>query len=297
MRKRLQYAMPRVPLVKLKQKKNDATGETDDPTGAAETMVGVMAKRIQQGNKAREIAPKRGKVPLGGDIEHDESDSEEDHFDKIQAGNNGVQGAAADERFYGPDENHLNRKAQNIGDQDLIVEKEEMDMMERLVAKIERQNKGKKLRLVLFEGDTDNIVAADEAKTKIKNDNESPEQLRTNEVSSATEVEVEAMVHYEDHEKRVVLQNDMEKNNTPGVRLEEYPMNPAGGAKPKQISTRARGKKNKKVRGRQDARKKAQKKNTIKKQGTAEARWGLDESSESDGDWDCDGGDVPLLRR
>ncbi len=256
MRKRLQYAMPRVPLVKLWQRNNDVTeGETGDPTGAGETMVGAMAKRIQQANKAREIAPKKGKVPLGGDIEHDQPDSgDESHFDQTQVEHSVFQAAEVDERCLGTELCILIRKGQNIcvHDQHFNIDQEDMDTMNRLVAKIERQNEGKNLKLVLVEGDSDNIVAGNKRKTKNKKEDERPNECRMNEVSSANKGEVEALVHHEDHKNVDVLQDYLPKSKAQDFRFEEFVMNPAGGAKPKQLTTMVRGKKHTKAGGRQN---------------------------------------------
>ncbi len=291
--------MPRVPLKKLKQKKVGIQGETDDPGGAADTMVGAMAKRIQQANKVRACAPEIEKVPLGGDIEHNkhETDSDESNFDNFQVGNNVVQAAAAQERLVDTERDVFNGN-ENIfvHGQHLNVHKEDMDTMKWFLAKLERQNKGKNLRLVLLEGDKYNNVVRDNV--RINKDDEVHDKLRIIELDTSTKVEVEATVHQVEESQNIDgIQENLEEKITSHTEIKGNVniLNPAGGAKPKQITRNARQMHNLGVRRKQLLGMRPQKPDKIEKDGTAEARWGLDESSESDGGCDCDDGGIPLL--
>ncbi len=297
MRKRLVYAMPRVPLQRLKQRNEEIKEE--DTAEPAETMVGAMAKRMKEAHKARKMNPTEKKQPLGGDIEHEDSDkseSDENHIDDTQGPGLKVEGAAANER---PDHSGLemmDTKAQHIsvGDQHLDIDKEEIDIMRTLLAKIEKKNKGLNLKLVAVQSGKE--IDLGEEDERIQQDEEIQDQA---EITRCDEVVVQALVHQAEsgeHGRNDDFQDHLAENNNAAAELGAFAieLNPAGGAKPKQI---ARGHQNQNARGRQISHK-----NTAnsKTQDTTQISWGLDESSESsesDGGWDMDGGDIPLVPR
>ncbi len=86
--------MPRVPLQKLKHR-NKEIEEEEVTAEPADTMVGAIAKRIQEAHKERANVAERRKVLLGGDIESDEGNSDENTVDKQQMEDETLEGAVA----------------------------------------------------------------------------------------------------------------------------------------------------------------------------------------------------------
>ena len=88
MRKRLHYAMPRVPLYKHKQEvKEEETRDHENgaeavPGRAAISHVGIMAKRIgEKERKKRKTYKPPEEQPLWGDVESSESEETGDEED------------------------------------------------------------------------------------------------------------------------------------------------------------------------------------------------------------------------
>ena len=96
--------------------------------------------------------------------------------------------------------------------------------------------------------------------------------------------------------------NDIGSNSRADKILEEGKLGHSGGARPKQRKPdvafhEKKQETKKKQRTGHKRNKKQYGDHKEKKEKKAEVKWGLDESSESDGGWCCDEGDVPLLAR
>ncbi len=131
--------MPRVSLKTLKQKKKGIEEEeTDDPPEAADTMVGIMAKIIQDAHRRRGNAPQRPRGPLGGDIEHDNVDPDKNQTNIIDSDENISEGAMALECTEMPCDAELDMLSRKVkeyfmGDLHLNIDQEEMDTMKTLI--------------------------------------------------------------------------------------------------------------------------------------------------------------------
>ncbi len=300
LRKRLEFAMPRVPLQKLKVQKNSVIKEeADDLSEAADTKVGILAKRILEASKSKLNVPPRMKMPLGGD--KDEPDLNENITGQTKLEDSSAsEGAVALDRPFG-EKCVLNRQEYGnlFKQQHVKIDEEDVEMMQRLEARIQMKNRRLNLRVVVVEGDTENILGRDDK--NINGNDEGQEQLSFTEGSTGTEVEVEAIVHKE--ETSEAWSNDdledqlMQNNNTQAKKCFGKKIKPRGGTKPKQMSRWVRREQNMKTRGSKNSRKKLQKTDEYKTQKTTQVTWGLEDSSESDGGWDCGKEDLPLLPR
>ncbi len=188
----------------------------------------------------------------------------------------------------------LNRKVQEllVGDLHLNVDEEDMDTIKGFMVKIQMKNKTKIGRRVVIDCDRENEL--DQGDEKRKEYDEAVAKDTFTKVQQDAKIEVEAMVHQADSDGtggNEKLPDSLVQNNTTDL---VFDLNPEGGAKPK-IPKRFERNQNEKARGKQNARKmnKAEGKN----RNQAKVRWGSEESSESDGGWDMDGGDIPLLPR
>ncbi len=294
MRKRLQYAMPRVPLKNLKDiHDGDREGDTTDPSVAPESNVGKMAKRIHQKDRKRFGAPKRKRVPLGGDIEHEDSGS-----DAVEGNNNAVEGAAGGTDKTGiPQSDIFNAQGQSFvtGDPSLNIDEEEIEMMKRLEARLRRKNVGKNVKLVAVHDNKEGNKVDDDL--KMKEHEKELGQVKATKASSGAEFDVKAMVYGE--QLNATVENNGAKNKATDFGLKGNGMKVSGGARPKEFTGGIRRNQNKKDKRRQKRHKKLQKKSEGRNQNRAQVRGGLQDSSEteSDGGWDMNGGDIPLLPR
>ncbi len=288
--KRLQYAMPRVPLKKLKAKKR----YTEDPPETSDTMVGAIAKRIHEAHKLRRNTSKGKKELLGGDIEHNEPESEKNDSDQVYFEDNRLEGATAMARAFEPKREtlHRNRQEHVLWKQQLNIGEKEIEQINSLEAKIQNDNKGRNLRLVLVESDMEkNLPGSDEHNNE---DIESSDQERIVELPISANIEAHmckdsSEMGVKDEQHLFVV-----KDNSADDGYFMCEIHATGGARPK--TKRVKGQQQKKAAGKQKMTKKIQKKAQGKKQ-KAQVVWGLDESSESDSGWDCDEGDIPLLPR
>ncbi len=264
--------MPRVPLKQLKQRqKGNLEEDKDDQAEAADTMVGIVAKRINEAHQVRNKAPKRREELLGGDNEHDQSNCHDAAHDETDDEDN-LGGAAVALGMPCEPQNQNIEPDNLLGKQRLNIGQEELDIMRRLEAKIQIKNRGKNLRLVVVEDDTENNTAKNE---KVDQEVETPAIPRFAEESTGAEVKVQVVVHQAES-------HDLEANDCLGKANE-----------PRRVDGEQKGK----ATRRQNREKMPQKAGEVRQQNTACVSWGDDESSESDGVWDYDEGDIPLLPR
>ncbi len=342
MRKRLQYAMPRVPLQKLKQRQNQP-----ENNGKPETHVGTISRRIAEARVGKRETEKPFQVLLGGDIENIEDEFGEQCWkDGQEKVDNEFLGAAASFDFVGKKGLQAEQSIRNLGRrnvkweeiEDLDFEEDEMQQIKRLEEKLQRRNGGKRLRVVLeseLQQDdsfvkntmqcmrhkaTHNQLLGEESgrpksdnggtfkveavihQTLIECDGKGRAAGATAESSESHESEEQGILNRMTREEK----GEIQKLNLLGMR----PGIEHGGAKLKVFKnthgTDGNGKADdESLDEEQTKRKNGNKQNNCFVSGNGknqtqtdrDLEWGHDESSESDGGWDCDEGDIPLLHR
>ncbi len=157
MKKRLQYAMPRIPLRKLKQGQNNQEVVKEDGNRPA-TNVGAIARRIVEARKGRGQTLQKPESLLGGDIEDSEEESDNSENETHPGDVFGVGAAVVDTGMKETSEQSLEPN-QNVSDrehtdkwhrfQHLNMEEGDVEMLKRFEQKLQKQNSGKKLSLVI----------------------------------------------------------------------------------------------------------------------------------------------------
>ncbi len=302
MRKRLQFAMPRVPLQKLK-----GTPEQQENVEPG-THVATMRRRIAEARQGKQGIKEKPKVPLGGD-----SKSSEEEFHS----------SSTDDE----DKMHLLGAAAQVHNQNETLDFEDCPQLMEMEPKLQRSTRGRN-QTVFVEGDTDGGEEQDlTADIVCQTSSDGSEE------KFGRQLEVQAIIHDVDMEQsdqeEAIGNTDVTDNiMDAGIDMADWTIEEDraqgnmsnfietqiggeyGGARPKKIMNRLSRNENQEAdfeeiyvkKDRQKSRKAMKNvKHHVqmkrpKKTGTArKVEWGLDESSESDGGWDCD--DIPLLSR
>ncbi len=322
MKKRLQYAMPRVPLQKLKHLPNSEEGQVEQGTH-----VKTITRRIVEARKGKQMAKIAPQKALGGDFELSEVES--DGSSANDSDESHLLGAAAPK--------HTQEEAIQMKEaHDLQTEKEKTDTVLRVTKEQFDLDEGeiRQMKRFLFE-------LRERRKCRVESDSDG-EILGMNFASCSHHADeetihrhlaVQAIVHGVDleqsHQEEAmgrtyitekiagngndqIIQEDAAEGNTQNKhKLKMQSNEEHGEAKPKKIINRhSRDEHKEVVVDKKDAKlerkknRKARKINlNVQKQrrsnsGTGrQPEWGFDESSESDGGWDVEQGDIPLLPR
>ncbi len=354
--------MPRVPLTQLKEQQKDdpPDNNTDEPVQkSAALWVYLKCICLQEINKKKGQEKHNDPDTTNGNIE---VLMEETHLDKALP-NASIELDDPVDRFSETDVepgwkaakhsvNGERRTMQNH--QHLNINEEEMEAMKKIEMRLKKANRGKKLRVVVVESDSENDCAEVEENScpnlhedfeylwsfpenveifESGENQESPEnqavrfivQADVHHVPSGLSSEERGAAGLRDTEDRdSSLLNHMKvepgKEETSGrVREAILPVDAGntGGARLKQISKPEKKTflTNQEVSGKTTGRRKTnenyeQQAPTIqsersltaallkkKHQKLREVKWGDEESSESDGEWDWNGEDIPLVRR
>ncbi len=303
MKRRLRYAMPRVHIDKLKEGLDDQESRDVETLekqrsfikAAATTLFKkVMRKRKPEANLEEE------------ERNNDSIEDEEMHLDDTEFAEPGPtdgkwrgDGAIA-QGMKRRDEDAL---ATGKKTQHLNMDKHTMKQVKHAEVLLQKENPGKKIKLLaVVESDhNDENTAGDTHNVRENSDmNQFIVLADVHQVQSATKGKE---ISNKSQKSRLVS----EKKNTASLRdtdeiIAEDELGHSGGARPKQRKPdeafhEKKQKAKKKERTGHKRNKKHHGDHKEKKEKKAEVKWGLDESSESDGGWCCDEGDVPLLAR
>ncbi len=329
MRKRLRFAMPRVPLQKLKHIP-DTPRDIGEAGLEPVTHVGTMTKRIVEARKAIQGRNKAPQVPLGGDIET--SDAETDDSDETH-----LLGAAAPRNqrdAFQENVAHTQRQLEQDQREDVLrhtkeqldLDEEEMQQMKRFLLKLRERRKCSGPRV---ESDSDGEQISGSNFTQGSH-NEQAEAIHRH-------MTVQAIVHgidlQQSDQKEAMGRADITDNNvgvyteTPDQTIQEDPVEGMqnfdkmkiqpngehGGVKPNKTIDRLSREEDKKVMidqndvkyqkkkigrvGKKNIKQDIQQQRHWKVGIDRQPEWGFDESSESDGGWEVEQGDIPLLPR
>ncbi len=138
MKKRLLYAIPRVPLHKQKD-----IPDNQAYTQQGESHVGTMTKKIVEARKGKQRRKEPSRVPLGGDIEltlsdEDDGTDDEDDISLLGAAAPIHQGESF-EKNVGQELFQFSTEEDQTDDPDL--DEEEEQLVRRLQEKLQRRNK------------------------------------------------------------------------------------------------------------------------------------------------------------
>ncbi len=318
MKKRLLYAMPRVPLQQLQEQQQE--GNMAEPIGKPASklkalkakFLGCMKKsRLQRTpNRLIDESDDEEMVPLG---------QEETQLDASAAapaaapiGRQDTKTHTDKEHFECKEEQHPRGKCktkQLVGNH-LNIEEEDLSAIHKMEIKLQKANRGRKLRVVVVESDSEdeNDTGQDNSLGRNydlpdKEEDESPDDQGGCFVIQADVHQADSVQFYEEQgattfEMKVVESflsppDTIRNKNREGAmemrNQNTFEFDHSSGPRPEkncvEWKQEERSKQRQKRRRHQERMEKEQ----------SEVNWGLDESSESDGVWDCD--DIRLFSR
>ncbi len=304
MKKRLQYAMPRVPLRKLKQIPGNCEEDTDHMKEEPVSYVERITRRIVQARKGKQGNKQRTRTPLGGDVGCTGDDGDGSSADEDQ-GRNLLEAAGPI-----PDEENQHEVVHpsQLSTKDTFdLEEEEEQLVKSLQQKLRRRKKRVELRVFDIANEEEEYIPV----TKTSDVKDCPQGQK---MEGEKTLVVQALVHDVEQEKpnhvgamadRIsfdgvepaevnknnwITQGDAAKCNTQdeghsGARLKTKGMFLEKGNNDQTTERKTKGRGGRKRNW----------KTECKTETGRQVEWGLDESSESDGDWEGDQGDIPLL--
>ncbi len=320
MRKRLRYAMPRVPLRKLKERQGGKLDENIEEARDAPETSAAAAKRITATRKGKRRA-RRQRDAVGGEDSGVNSPEEiKDDHDEAKAERNGAGDVEEVDKQDAAGIDQKNKRKQR-GRTSIVTEKEDIDRPKM------RKHKGRKLRVVFAESDEEdgrsgeNIKKDKKWKPGKKIDKESSVliledehfddgkiEVVTHEMGIGKPGRVGPRGHLGENPETGTGSDSSEKEIPDGAKgrqlaLKELPNVQQGRVRPKRVRKVRKGKKDQAegtVVGDRDAKKntKLGREQSLEKPVQEEIRerdLESDESSESEGGWDD--GDIRLLPR
>ncbi len=284
-KRRLQYAMPRVPLEQLKKQQQNGDipeNNAEEPTPKATSMLTVLRRKIAQ-------AMQRNQHVDGMSHRLIEDDAESVGQDETQTGDSSFAAAGL---FDDEKADHATGPRVDVREQQTIettlalakvpltITNEEMEVLKNAEIRLQKANRGRKLRVVVLESDSENDNGVEE----YVNNHENVDIFERDRDQDG-EFVVKADIHQAESmdEEEHIGDNTVWADDGGGAAN-------LGGARPKTIL-------NKKTNLDRQHKKHTKIHQGRKQEKGDETQWGMDESSESDGDWYSDLGDTPLLRR
>ncbi len=297
MKKRLLYAMPRVPLQQLKEQQRK---EHPDNTNE-EVKQNLVCKLRAQWRKLSEAVVKRSRKNQELIYQNVEEDKKQEGQNEAQL--NDTMSAIITEPIndnnagFEIDVEPADRKMP------LNIKEEAMKAMRNAEIMLQKDNRGRKVRVVVVESDSEKEENLHNNRVEDNRGLADTEESCSNQEEHFT---VQADVHHDEQGAARIwtnIANDSTNTEKPGN---------FGGARPKQKMRNPRRHESRLLKG---SRQKGNGKNINIENGNKdgksdglqkkrhhrdkqekqqnEVHWGLDETSESDGGWDCD--DIPLL--
>ncbi len=311
MKRRLHYAMPRVSIEKLKADQGfEEMRDVETREKKTSFTKAVATTLLKQVKRKRKQEDKPELEERNSDTSEDETHLEDTLLAEVAPTDNDKN------RYYEDDyvEEKGIRNQQKTKDVDAfprIKNPQHLNLTENAMKKmkdaeviLQRANRGKKLRVVVVESDGEDA----DAHNDVTDHNDFQWDI-------AGHFTVQADVHQVGSERKeeesvkenhfVILQseeNDVVSHSEVVKILKEDELGHSGRARPKQRKPdvafhEKKQKAKKKQRTGHKRNKKHHGDHKNKKEKKTEVKWGLDESSESDGGWGCDEGYVALLPR
>ena len=307
MKRRLHYAMPRVSIEKLKAGQDiEETRDVETKEKKTSFIKAAAITLLKKVMRKRKQEDKPEWEERNSDTSEDETHFDDTLFAEVAPTDNDKDRDNEDDEF----EEKRMRNQQKKNDEDAFprrknpqhfnITENAMKKMKDVEKMLQRANRGKKLRVLVVESDDDDNEDGD-AHNDVTGHNDFQWDITGQFTVHADVHQVGSDKTEESVEENHCVSLHNEKNDLDNI-LEEDELGHSGGARPKQRKPdEAFYEKKQKAKKKQRTGYKRNKKqygdHKERKEKKVEVKWGLDESSESDGGWGCDDGDVPLLPR
>ncbi len=324
MKKRLRFAMPRVPLQQLKQQQNNGLqGNDEEEEPREEPISKLKALRIKIDKCIGTFKKKMDQEMPQTHSENVEEDTESVGDEETQL--NDTMFAAAGQVYFDKEysevdvepvkyreDQHTRKENKPHLRKHLTIKVEEMEAIRKIETRLKKANRGRKLRVVLESEDEEEngeIIVSEEGNIHKHLGLANIVQKQSEETQDAgfvvqADVHQEELPHLQEEQdatapeqngvKSIFSVSDTMENKdievTNDARKEQlHEMEHGAGVRPKKNFKQEKGK----AKSKQRQKKRKYQERMHEKHSTV--NWGLEESSESDGGWDFD--NIPLLPR